>query len=97
MHIFGELVNIVGKLVHIFGTLVHIFAWKLVSRTSKQVSRNLGPLWQPGVYNNTNTSCFRDAEVTIKIIFERSSQKGPRQGVRNEGQQGTHLEFLLSA
>ena len=36
--------------------LVHIFAWKLVSRTSKQVSRNFGPLWQPGVYNDTNSS-----------------------------------------
>ena len=28
---------------------------------------------------------------------ERSSQKGGRQGVRKEGQQGTHLEILLSA
>ena len=44
-----------GELVHIFGKLVHIFAWKLVSRTSKQVSRNLGPLWQPGVYNDTKS------------------------------------------
>ena len=34
--------------------------------------------------------------MTIKIIFERSSQKGGRQGVRKEGQQGTHLEILLS-
>ena len=32
---------------------------------------------------------FRDAEMTIKIIVERSSQKGGRQGVRNRGQQGT--------
>ena len=55
MHIWGKLVNLFGKLVHNFGKLVHIFgrlvhisAWKLVSRTSKQVSRNLGPLWQPG-------------------------------------------------
>ena len=31
--------------------------------------------------------------MTIKIIFERSSQKGGRQGVRNKGQQGTHLKF----
>ena len=36
-----------------FGKLVTIFTWKLVSRTSKQVSRNLGPLW-PGVSNDTN-------------------------------------------
>ena len=47
MHIFG-------KLIHIVGNLLHIFAWKLVSRTSKQVSRILGSLWQPGVYNDTN-------------------------------------------
>ena len=46
MHIFG-------KFAHIFGKLVQIFARKLVSRTSKQVSRNLGLLWQPGVYNDT--------------------------------------------
>ena len=39
---------------------------------------------------------LRDAEMTTKIIFERSSQKGGRQGVRKEGQQGTHLEILLS-
>ena len=41
-------------------------------------------------------SMARDAEMTIKIIFERSSQKGGRQGVRKEGQHGTHLEILLS-
>ena len=40
---------------------------------------------------------LRDAETTIKIISERSSQKGGRQGGRKEGQQGTHLEILLSA
>ena len=48
MHVFG-------KLVHIFGKFVHIFAWKLVSRPTKQVSSDLGPLWQPGVYNDTNS------------------------------------------
>ena len=53
VHIFGALVHIFGELVSIFGKLVHILAWKLVSRTCKQVSRNLGPLWQPGVYNDT--------------------------------------------
>ena len=31
----------------------------------------------------------------IKVIFERSSQKGGRQGVRKEGRQGTHLEILI--
>ena len=49
VRIFGELVLILGELVNIFGKLVHIFAWKLVSRTSKQVSKNLGPVWQPGL------------------------------------------------
>ena len=47
---------ILGELAHIFGKLVHSFARKLVSRTSKQVSKNLGPLWQPGVYNDTKRS-----------------------------------------
>ena len=47
--------HIFGKLVHIFRKLVHIFAQKLVSRTSKQFSKNLGPLWQPGVYNDTDS------------------------------------------
>ena len=56
VHIFRELVHIFGELVHILGELVHILARKLVSRTSKQVWRNLGPLWQPGVYNDTNPS-----------------------------------------
>ena len=59
VHIFRKLVHVLGKLVHIFGKLVRIFTWKLVSRTSKQVSRNLGPLWQPGVYNDTNLRAFR--------------------------------------
>ena len=40
---------------------------------------------------------IRDAEMTIKIIFERPSQKGGRQGARKKGRQGTHLEILLSA
>ena len=30
--------------------------------------------------------------MTIKIMFERSGQKGGRQGGRTEGQQGTQLE-----
>ena len=41
--------SIFGELVHFFGEVSAHFAWKLVSRTSKQVSRNLGLLWQPGV------------------------------------------------
>ena len=60
MHVFG-------KLVHIFGKLVHIFAWKLVSNFSKQVLRNLGTLWQPGVYNDTtlttHTPLIKGVEV----------------------------------
>ena len=35
--------------------------------------------------------------MTIKIIFERSSQKGGSAGGRKGGQQGTQLEILLSA
>ena len=35
----------------------------------------------------------RDAEMTIQVFFERSSQKGGRQGVRKEGQQGPTLKF----
>ena len=31
---------------------------------------------------------FRDAEMTIKIIFERSSQKGGRQGGSKRGSTG---------
>ena len=53
VHIFGKLVHIFGKFVHIFGKLAHIFEKLVVSRTSKQVVRNLGPLWQPRVYNDT--------------------------------------------
>ena len=55
MHTIGQLVHVFGELVHIF-ELVRIPVWKLVSRTSKQVSRHSGPLWQPGVYNDTNES-----------------------------------------
>ena len=48
--------NTFGKLVQIFRELVHIVVWKLVSRTPKQVSGNLGPLWQPGVCNDTKSN-----------------------------------------
>ena len=54
-NIFRKLVHIFEQLAHIFGELAHIFARKLVSRTSKQVSINLGPLWRLGVYNDTNS------------------------------------------
>ena len=68
MHIFGKLVHIIGELVNIFGKFVHIFAWKLVSRTSKQVSRNLGPFWQPGVYNDTKfLSTSKDVCISIYV------------------------------
>ena len=72
MHIFGDLVHILGELVHIFGKLVHISAWKLVSRTSKQVSRTLGPLWQPGVYNDTNSCNLGDNSGKANGIAQRS-------------------------
>ena len=63
MHIFGEL-------VHIFGELAHIFDRKLVSNFSKQVSRNLGPLWQPGVYNDTkakNMKCTLSDLLSTRV------------------------------
>ena len=60
---------------------MHIFAWKLVSRTSKQVSRNLGPLWQPGVYIDTNLcqlhawTCTsnRDRQVVRTALIDAAS------------------------
>ena len=55
-------------------------------------------LWHENTINHCGFEPFpkfRDAEMTIKIIFERSSQKGGRQGVRKEGQQGTHLEIFI--
>ena len=33
--------------------IAQAFAWKLASRTAKQVSRKLVPLWQPGAHNDT--------------------------------------------
>ena len=76
MHIFGEL-------VHIFGKLVHIFAWKLVSRTSKRVSRNLGPLWQPGVYNDTREVillCFEVVFFASRGLFSGGGPSSVRFG-----------------
>ena len=76
VNIFGKLVHSFGKLVHIFGKLVHILAWKqVIKRTLKQVSRNLGPLWHLGVYNDTKESvssscvqCFADvSDIYIYI------------------------------
>ena len=39
----------------------------------------------------------KNAEMTIKIIFERLRQKGGRQEVRKEGQQGPILKFYCRA
>ena len=68
MHTFGELMHIFREVSEYFGKFVQNFAWKLVSRTSKEVSRNWGPLWQPGVYNDTNI------ELAITSI------SGPKKG-----------------
>ena len=68
MHIFGKLVHSFGELVYIFEELVHIFAPKLVSRTSKQVWRNLGPLWQPKVYNDTMVLSYPQAIVSRRAF-----------------------------
>ena len=43
-----------------------------------------------------NIRIFRDAEMTMKIIFERSSQKGGRQGARKEGQEGTRIFIVVA-
>ena len=53
----------------------------------------------PGAQNPRICSISRFGKIfpMIKIIFERSSQKGGRQGGREGGQQETHLEILLSA
>ena len=70
MQIFGELVNIFGK-------LAHIFAGKLVSRTSKQVSRNLGPSWQPGVYNDTNACATVVGQQGSRLSFPATGPPDP--------------------
>ena len=69
MNISGQLEHIFEKLVHILGQLVHIFARKLVSRTSKQVLRNLGPPWQPGVYNDTNVHGQNGVDLSFSLCF----------------------------
>ena len=79
MHSFGKLVNIFGKLVHIFGKLVHIFAWKLVSRTSKQVLRNLGSVWQPGVYNDIKKMARKTSKE--RIVWRRREDAQKKQGI----------------
>ena len=56
----------------------NVFARKLVSRTSKQVSR--GPLWQSGVYNDTNaflTTHTQAREKSTKINFFLGSEDHP--------------------
>ena len=45
---FREVSAIFREVSENFGKLVHIVAWKLVSRTSKQVSRNLWPCGNRG-------------------------------------------------
>ena len=67
MNVFGKLVHIFGKLVNIPGKLVHVFGWKLVSRTSKQVSRHLGPLWQSGVRSNDTNLNSRPKFIQYRI------------------------------
>ena len=85
MHIFG-------KLAHIFGKLVHIFARRLVSRTSKRVSRNLGPLWQPGVYNDTNSkhksSTLKNSHLALFEMRVRALLKWLLEGPEKQ----SHLE-----
>ena len=64
--------------MRIFRKLVHIFAWRLVSRTSKQVSRSLGPLWQPGVYNDTiNAEMVLSVAIPPACYRSLSGPSGP--------------------
>ena len=84
VHLFGKLAHIFGKLAHIFGKLVHIFARKLVSRTWKQVLTNLGPLWQLGVYNDTNPYRvmlrYYRCDTPYRAIPSHGGQRSPKNG-----------------
>ena len=51
---------------------MHIFAQKLVSGTSKQVPRNSGPLWQPGVCNDTNSCSLLAQEDPHKTTTHKN-------------------------
>ena len=45
------------------------FARKLVPNFSKQASKSLGPLWQPGVYNDT-----KERHVNINFLLWLTSR-----------------------
>ena len=57
---------------NIFGRLVHNFAWKLVSRTSKQVSRKLGH------YGNRG---FR--MITLEATEQPNNQSHPKESTKS--------------
>ena len=48
---------------------MHILLGNYFPIFSKQVSKNLGPLWQPGVYNDTNTKPIHAGKNYWGIIF----------------------------
>ena len=101
MTVFLKLVNIFGKVVHsfrdwvhIFGKLVHIFAWKLVSRTSKQVLRNLFRLWQPGFRTILSLGCpgfllLGSFFASVSEIKKSENQKIKKWSLRNDFRAGT--------
>ena len=63
------------------------FCLELVSRTSKQVSRNLGPLWQPGVYNDTNKRSLVILSWRLSLYwayFSPFRKRSPAKGVRQK-------------
>ena len=57
---------------------MNIFACELVSRTSNQVSSNLGPLWQPGVYNDTNSFLALSQGKAAQFVRTRGLSKHTR-------------------
>ena len=61
--IFGNLVTIVWDLVTMLGS-------QSLSSISKHVSRNFGPFWQRGLYNDTDPYLLC---LGVCLTFERSS------------------------
>ena len=59
---------------------MHTFARNLVSRTSKQVSRNSGPLWQPGVANGAAPYRSAKSPTPQKCSGECSERCRPETG-----------------
>ena len=91
MHIFRKLAHIFGKLAHICEKLVHVFARKLVSRTSKQVLKVLGPLWQPGGHNDTKLWAKEIVGGQIAMDVHTPRAREPQPNLENIGSYFTNL------